>query len=85
MASAVTAQTFAFAEGDVLLLYTDGVLEARDRTGAFYPLARRVTAWSGLRPQALLDRLCEDLLKHAAGNTLDDDAAMVAIERPAAP
>ncbi|MFE5561497.1 PP2C family protein-serine/threonine phosphatase [Streptomyces sp. NPDC056544] len=85
VASAVTAQTFAFAEGDVLLLYTDGVLEARDRAGAFYPLARRVSAWSGLRPQALLDLLCQDLLAHAAGHTLDDDAAMVAIERPAAP
>ncbi|MFJ7586587.1 PP2C family protein-serine/threonine phosphatase [Streptomyces sp. NPDC097617] len=79
--SVVTAQTFAFAEGDVLLLYTDGVLEARDGAGTFYPLAERVTAWSGLPPQALLDRVCADLLAHAAGNSLDDDAAMVAIER----
>ncbi|MFJ8567777.1 PP2C family protein-serine/threonine phosphatase [Streptomyces sp. NPDC093514] len=83
--SAVTAQTFAFAEGDLLLLYTDGVLEARDGAGAFYPLAERVSAWSGLPPQALLDRVCADLLAHAAGNTLDDDAAMVAIERPVRP
>ncbi|MGW6981047.1 PP2C family protein-serine/threonine phosphatase [Streptomyces sp. NPDC054932] len=85
VASAVTAQSFAFAEGDVLLLCTDGVLEARDGAGTFYPLAERVTAWSGLRPQVLLDRLCEDLLAHAAGHTLDDDAAMVAIERAPAP
>ncbi len=81
MASAVTAQTFPFAAGDVLLLYTDGVLEARDRSGTFYPLAERVAAWAGLHPQALLDHLCEDLLAHATGNTLGDDAAMVAIER----
>uniref|UniRef100_A0AAU2K0M5 Serine/threonine-protein phosphatase n=1 Tax=Streptomyces sp. NBC_00049 TaxID=2903617 RepID=A0AAU2K0M5_9ACTN len=79
--SAVTAQTFRFAAGDVLLLYTDGVLEARDRAGAFYPLADRVAAWSGVHPQEVLDRLCADLLAHATGNTLDDDAAMVAIER----
>lgn len=79
--SAVTAQTFAFAEGDVLLLYTDGVLEARDRSGAFYPLAERATAWSGLQPRVLLDRLCADLLDHTTGSTLGDDAAMVAIER----
>ncbi|MFD6969757.1 PP2C family protein-serine/threonine phosphatase [Streptomyces sp. NPDC059979] len=81
VASAVTAETFAFATGDVLLLYTDGVLEARDGAGTFYPLAERVAACSGLHPQALLDHLCADLLAHATGNTLDDDAAMVAIER----
>lgn len=82
---AVAAQTFAFAPGDVLLLYTDGVLEARDRSGAFYPLASRVAAWAGTGPQTLLDRLCADLLAHANGNSLGDDAAMVAIERTGLP
>ncbi|WP_445269931.1 PP2C family protein-serine/threonine phosphatase [Streptomyces sp. DSM 41634] len=81
VAAPVAAQTFAFAAGDVLLLYTDGVLEARDRDGTFYPLAERVAACSGMHPQALLDHLCRDLLAHATGNTLGDDAAMVAIER----
>ncbi|MFF4010872.1 PP2C family protein-serine/threonine phosphatase [Streptomyces sp. NPDC001717] len=77
----VAAQTFSFEPGDVLLLYTDGVLEARDRAGDFYPLTERVAALSGLRPQAVLDRLCADLLAHVVGSTLGDDAAMVAIER----
>ncbi|MCZ1011416.1 PP2C family protein-serine/threonine phosphatase [Streptomyces lydicus] len=31
-------ETFPFAPGDLLLLYTDGVSEARDHKGAFYPL-----------------------------------------------
>ncbi|MFE3285758.1 PP2C family protein-serine/threonine phosphatase, partial [Streptomyces sp. NPDC059233] len=77
----VAAQTFSFEPGDVLLLYTDGVLEARDRAGDFYPLTERVAAWGGLRPQAVLDRLCADLLAHVVSSTLGDDAAMVAIER----
>ncbi|MFJ8013319.1 PP2C family protein-serine/threonine phosphatase [Streptomyces sp. NPDC096339] len=77
----VAAQTFAFEAGDVLLLYTDGVLEARDRAGDFYPLTERVAGWSGLPPQAVLDHLCADLLAHVVGSTLGDDAAMVAIER----
>ncbi|APU43609.1 MULTISPECIES: PP2C family protein-serine/threonine phosphatase [unclassified Streptomyces] len=85
VASTVTAQTFLFGPGDVLLLYTDGVLEARDRTGAFYPLSDRVAGCTGMRPQALLDHVCADLLAHATGNTLGDDAAMVAVERPARP
>ncbi|MFI1102136.1 PP2C family protein-serine/threonine phosphatase [Streptomyces melanogenes] len=80
-AQAFTAETFAFEEGDIMLLYTDGVIEARDETGAFYPLAERLAAWPGTGPRALLSHLCDDLLSHAAGHCLGDDAAMVAIER----
>ncbi|WP_406345833.1 PP2C family protein-serine/threonine phosphatase [Streptomyces sp. NBC_00648] len=80
-AQTFTAETFAFEAGDIMLLYTDGVIEARDETGAFYPLAERLAAWSGTGPRALLDHLCDDLLTHAAGHCLGDDAAMVAIER----
>ncbi|MGW6858882.1 PP2C family protein-serine/threonine phosphatase [Streptomyces xanthophaeus] len=79
--SPAAAQTFGFEAGDVLLLYTDGVLEARDRSGAFFPLEERAAARSGAGPHALLEHLCADLLAHAVGNTLGDDAAMVAIER----
>ncbi|WP_371649986.1 MULTISPECIES: PP2C family protein-serine/threonine phosphatase [unclassified Streptomyces] len=80
-AQTFAAETFVFEAGDIMLLYTDGVIEARDETGAFYPLAERLAAWSGTGPRALLDHLCDDLLTHAAGHCLGDDAAMVAIER----
>ncbi|WP_329383187.1 serine/threonine-protein phosphatase [Streptomyces sp. NBC_01351] len=79
--SSLAAEVFAFEPGDIVLLYTDGVLEARDDTGAFYPLTERVAHWHGASPQHLLTRLHDDLLKHAAGGTLGDDAAMVAIQR----
>ncbi|MFJ8857776.1 PP2C family protein-serine/threonine phosphatase [Streptomyces sp. NPDC102451] len=71
---------FSFRAGDVLLLYTDGVTEARDGSGRFYPLAERVGSWTGAGPGPLLDRLGADLLRHAGGH-LGDDAAMVAVER----
>ncbi|SEO08806.1 PP2C family protein-serine/threonine phosphatase [Actinacidiphila rubida] len=74
--------TYALDPGDVLLLYTDGVTEARDPDGAFYPLADRLGAWSADPPEALLRHLREDLLLHAAGS-LGDDVAMVAVQRPA--
>ncbi|MER5863293.1 PP2C family protein-serine/threonine phosphatase [Kitasatospora sp. NPDC002040] len=78
-------ETFAFEPGDIALLYTDGVIEARDRSGAFYPLAERIASWPPCDPQTLLRRLCADLVAHAGGR-LGDDAAMVAVERlPAAP
>jgi serine phosphatase RsbU (regulator of sigma subunit) len=73
--------TFTFEAGDLLLLYTDGVLEARDPAGAFYPLIERISGWTGSDPEALLRHLRRDLLEHVGGS-LGDDAAMIAIERP---
>ncbi|MFE9535042.1 PP2C family protein-serine/threonine phosphatase [Streptomyces sp. NPDC006691] len=79
--SQLAAQSFPFEPGDILLLYTDGVLEARDEAGDFYPLAERAAAWNGTGPHALLSHLRRDLLAHTPTGTLGDDAAMVAIER----
>lgn len=73
-------QTFPFHPGDRLLIYTDGVIEARDAQRRFYPLTERVTAWQAERPNVLLSRLRRDLLAHV-GRRLDDDAAMVMVER----
>ncbi|MGW8886299.1 PP2C family protein-serine/threonine phosphatase [Streptomyces sp. NPDC055749] len=73
--------TFAFEAGDLLFLYTDGVVEARDATGAFYPLNERIVGWTESNPHTFLNRLRHDLLDHVGGR-LGDDAAMIAIERP---
>ncbi|MFD7455673.1 MULTISPECIES: PP2C family protein-serine/threonine phosphatase [unclassified Streptomyces] len=83
--SPFTVQDFAFRPGDLLLLYTDGVMEARDGSGAFYPLAQRMAAAPGDGPQALLRHMRADLLAHTLGGHLGDDAAMVAIAREASP
>ncbi|MFB7756981.1 SpoIIE family protein phosphatase, partial [Streptomyces sp. NPDC056121] len=64
------------------LLYTDGVTEARDSTGTFYPLTDRITGWTDNDPDAFLIRFRRDLLQHVGGR-LDDDAAMIAIKRMA--
>ncbi|KUL37886.1 protein phosphatase [Streptomyces sp. NRRL F-4489] len=77
-----TAERFAFGPDDVLLLYTDGVIEARDRSGAFYPLAERLAGWNEPDPAALVRRLRDDLLRYAGGD-LGDDAAVIALSRPA--
>ncbi|MFF2141534.1 PP2C family protein-serine/threonine phosphatase [Kitasatospora sp. NPDC058190] len=73
-------EAFPFRPGDRLLIYTDGVIEARDAQRRFYPLTERVTDWQAERPAALLQRLRRDLLAHVGGR-LDDDAAMVLVER----
>ncbi|RFU85015.1 hypothetical protein DY218_19465 [Streptomyces triticagri] len=65
-----------FAPGEQLLLYTDGVSEARDASRTFYPLAERLDLLKDPDPEAALERLREDLVDHAQG-PLHDDAAML--------
>jgi serine phosphatase RsbU (regulator of sigma subunit) len=83
-ASELVPTTFSFQPGDILLLYTDGVIEARDRTGAFYDLPERLRQWAGEDVATLIQRLREDLFAHAGGR-LDDDTAVIAIKRLPAP
>ncbi|MFI6063284.1 PP2C family protein-serine/threonine phosphatase [Streptomyces sp. NPDC051286] len=80
LAAPSTTDSFPFDVGDVLLLYTDGVIEARDPSGAFYSLPQAVSACLSKEPESLLAHLNADLQRHAGGH-LSDDAAMVAIER----
>ncbi|MFF4211943.1 PP2C family protein-serine/threonine phosphatase [Streptomyces sp. NPDC001796] len=70
--------TIAFASGDQMLLYTDGVTETRDRTGTFFPLPEWMRQQGPTPPRELLDRLHQDLL-HYSGGRLDDDIAALAV------
>lgn len=68
----------AFAPGDQLLLYTDGVSETRDHAGRFFPLSDWMRRQGRLQPRELLDQLHRDLLEHSGGR-LDDDIAALAL------
>lgn len=70
----------AFEPGDTLLLYTDGVIEARDADGDFYPFETRAAQWRETGPESLLHHIRRDLLAYTRGR-LDDDAALVALRR----
>ncbi|MEU9176189.1 PP2C family protein-serine/threonine phosphatase [Streptomyces sp. NPDC048550] len=73
-----SVDTFDFAPGDLLLLYTDGIAETRARNGEFFPLA----AWMGRQPptppRELLTALHRDLVHYSRGR-LDDDIAALAV------
>lgn len=75
------ADGYSFAPGDRLLLYTDGVIEARDGDGEFFALPEAMEAVEGAPgAQEFLDRLHRLLLRHT-GHRLADDAAMFLVDR----
>ncbi|HEY5985573.1 MAG TPA: PP2C family protein-serine/threonine phosphatase, partial [Streptosporangiaceae bacterium] len=79
-------RTMLLQPGAALLLYTDGVTEARDSRREFYPLAERVTELAAVAdgsPADLLARLRDDLLRYV-GAPLDDDAALLLVRAPGA-
>ncbi|MER5428425.1 PP2C family protein-serine/threonine phosphatase [Streptomyces sp. NPDC002588] len=73
----------SFADGDQLLLYTDGVTEARDHDRAFYPLAEGLARHLSDEPARTLDALHDELLAHVGGR-LHDDAALLLLRKPPA-
>ncbi|MFG3003600.1 PP2C family protein-serine/threonine phosphatase [Streptomyces calvus] len=76
-------QVVPFDEGDQLLLYTDGVTEARDAGRAFYPLADGLARHLCDDPARTLAALHEELLDHVGGR-LHDDAALLLVRKPVA-
>ncbi|MEV4230557.1 PP2C family protein-serine/threonine phosphatase [Streptomyces bobili] len=70
--------TVAFAPGDQMLIYTDGVTETRDRAGEFFPLPDWMRRHGMAPPRELLDHLHTDLLRYSGGR-LDDDIAALAV------
>lgn len=75
---------FAFPPRASLLLCTDGVTEARDRSGAFYPLESRLRAWAKAPPARTVESLAEDLNEFTGGSPRDDIAVLLIrrTERP---
>ncbi|MCS0638894.1 serine/threonine-protein phosphatase [Streptomyces sp. LP05-1] len=70
-----------FPPGATLLLYTDGLSEARDARGDFYDPVDRLAGRSFTGPEALLDALVADVRRHTGGGTTDD-LALLAVGRP---
>ncbi|MEV6167895.1 PP2C family protein-serine/threonine phosphatase [Streptomyces sp. NPDC051954] len=73
------------APGETLLLTTDGVTEARDSDGEFYPLTTEVARAVAddprtVEPRRLVDFVREGVLRHCGGH-LADDTTVFAVRR----
>ncbi|WP_312018669.1 PP2C family protein-serine/threonine phosphatase [Streptomyces sp. I05A-00742] len=73
-------EEWAFPPGATLLLFTDGVTEARDAAGVFYDPQDRLAGRQFRNPDALLDHLVADVARHTGGSG-DDDMALLAVRR----
>ncbi|MDJ1137329.1 PP2C family protein-serine/threonine phosphatase [Streptomyces iconiensis] len=71
-------EEFRFPPGAFLLLYTDGLSEARDEEGAFYEPHARLAGRHFPGPDRLLGMLVEDVAAHTGG-TAEDDMALLAL------
>ncbi|MFD5453118.1 PP2C family protein-serine/threonine phosphatase [Streptomyces sp. NPDC127100] len=69
-----------FPGGATLLLYTDGLSEARDAHGRFYDPHARLTGRVFRRPAHLLDTLADEVRRHSGGG-MADDMALLAVHR----
>ncbi|MFI1013136.1 PP2C family protein-serine/threonine phosphatase [Streptomyces sp. NPDC020965] len=70
-----------FPPDATLLLYTDGLSEARDASGAFYDPQARLAGRHFATPARLLGTLVDDVRRFSGGLT-GDDMALLATHRP---
>jgi len=75
----IQPSTFTVGVGDRLVFYTDGLLEARDRTGRYFRLDECLETLRGADLEAAADGLLDRLAAHA-GRKLDDDVAVLLFE-----
>lgn len=72
--------TFDFLVGDRLLLFTDGLVEARDSEGRFFPLESVIHVLRATQIEQAIGGLVAALLQHVPGR-LGDDVALLLTER----
>jgi serine phosphatase RsbU (regulator of sigma subunit) len=75
--------TRSWCPGDRLVLYTDGISEARSRTGEEFGLARmqQVVLDAAAQPAAAIrSRLLDAIDRFTAGHTQEDDMTIIVVE-----
>lgn len=75
----------AFDVGDTLVVYTDGIVEARDARGRMFGAERleRVVAETDGTPAAVIARIREVLVAHQRSESGSDDQTVIAVRQAA--
>ena len=72
--------SMTWTTGDRILLYTDGLSEARDRGGEFLPLLPLGPLLSGPVVEDALDNVLAEVRQHVSAGRLTDDLAVLLLE-----
>ena len=78
-----SSRTLRLIDGEMLLLYTDGVIEAEDDGGREYGIDRLSTfaASTAWLPATIVDSCLRDVAAHGAGRRFADDFTLLALSR----
>ncbi|MBT4139651.1 MAG: serine/threonine-protein phosphatase [Candidatus Latescibacteria bacterium] len=75
--------------GDTLFLYSDGVVEARNKAGELYEDERLIKlltrAGNRLNPKEIIDRVVQEVERHIGNAPPSDDISMIAFKRQKTP
>ncbi|HUV36926.1 MAG TPA: SpoIIE family protein phosphatase [Patescibacteria group bacterium] len=77
-----TADAVPFGEGDILCIFTDGIVEARNEEGDFFGRSgvQAVLARSGpATPRQLIEDLLEGVRNHSAAELIQDEISIVVV------
>jgi serine phosphatase RsbU (regulator of sigma subunit) len=75
--------TRSMAKGDIVMLFTDGLFEVEDATGAFFneeQLRASASRHAGLIPEEFFDRVLDDIRKYSQSETFPDDVCVVGMQ-----
>ena len=70
-------------KGNLVMLFTDGLFEVEDATGAFFDedrLRATVIRHAGLAPDEFFSRILEDIRKYSQRETFADDVCVVGMQ-----
>jgi PAS domain S-box-containing protein len=75
--------TRSMVRGDRVMLFTDGLYEVEDATGALFSeeqLRASVSRYAALEPKEFFDRVLSDIRKYSQSDTFADDVCVVGVE-----
>lgn len=81
--SELQVQKLTFHPGDVLVTYTDGIVEGKDRNGADYSderLREVLAAHAALGARAIAQAIVDDLHRHTRGAETSDDITLIVLK-----